>query len=140
MQITTEQINRLNLDNLAYSEKLEPVPKRSWPPSRTPIPPAEVWRSRHFMVLVYAEKNGIERLSIHRTAYDPATQRWKDGITWDELQSLKAQCGRGDKEAVEIYPRDADLVNVANMRHLFVLPVPTEFSWKKQGKTYEQPK
>lgn len=38
----------------------------------------------------------------------------------NDLQRLKRECGRGDLDAVEVYPRDCDVVNVANMRHLFV--------------------
>lgn len=45
---------------------------------------------------------------------------WIDGITWDELMEIKRQCGFGDRLAVEIYPPDEHIVNVANMRHLFI--------------------
>jgi hypothetical protein len=37
---------------------------------------------------------------------------------------------RGDKDAVEIYPADKDIVNVANMRHLIVLPAPFPYTWR----------
>lgn len=43
-----------------------------------------------------------------------------DGITWDELQKIKHGCGYGEKDAVEFYPRDADIFNTGNVRHLFV--------------------
>ena len=33
---------------------------------------------------------------------------------------IKTECGRGDLEAVEIFPRREDEVNVANLRHLWV--------------------
>jgi len=46
----------------------------------------------------------------------------KDGITWDELWNAKNALGFADHEAVELYPRVADLVNVANIRHLWVFP------------------
>lgn len=45
-----------------------------------------------------------------------------DGITWDDLQWIKRAAGYGDREAVEVYPLDDDVVNVANMRHLWILP------------------
>ena len=32
---------------------------------------------------------------------------------------------------MEVYPRTADLVNVANMRHLWVLPELLPFAWRK---------
>jgi hypothetical protein len=79
-----------------------------------------VLRSREFLVQVYEEANGILRLSICRTELDRSGM-FRDGITWDQLQRLKALCGYSDRDAVEVYPPDADLVNKANMRHLWVL-------------------
>lgn len=52
-----------------------------------------------------------------------------DGITWDELQALKRQCGFGDRFAVEVYPADLDVVNVGNLRHLWVLQGALPFAW-----------
>lgn len=33
--------------------------------------------------------------------------------------------------AVEIYPAERDIVNVANMRHLWVLPERLPFGWRR---------
>ena len=33
--------------------------------------------------------------------------------------------------AVEVFPADDQVVNVANMRHLWVLPEPLPFAWEK---------
>lgn len=55
---------------------------------------------------------------------------WLDGITFDELMQLKRECGRGDLDALEVYPADFDLVNVANMRHLFIVPGGVSFAWR----------
>ena len=87
------------------------------------------WRSRDFMVQEYPARGGVIRLSVNRTHVDPQTYRWVDGITWDELQSLKAQAGYGDREAVEVFPPEGKVVDVANIRHLWVLPQRMEFSW-----------
>jgi hypothetical protein len=87
----------------------------------------EVWRSRDFLVQVFAEKDGVERLTICRTSLDG--DDWGDRITWDDLQRLKRECGRGERDAVEIYPADRDVVNVANMRHLWVVPANIPFKW-----------
>lgn len=43
--------------------------------------------------------------------------------SWDVLQSLKEKVF-GDVQAVEIYPTRKNLVNNANARHLFLLPMP----------------
>jgi hypothetical protein len=46
--------------------------------------------------------------------------------------ALKRECGRGDLDALEVYPVDPDIVNVANMRHLFFPPTPLSFKWKSE--------
>lgn len=53
------------------------------------------------------------RLSILRTSVKG--DRWTDGITWDDLQRLKFEAGYGDAWAVELFPADAEVVNVANI-------------------------
>lgn len=74
--------------------------------------------------------NGYQRMSICRTAHNGST--WVDQVTWDELMQLKRECGRGDVDAVEVFPADQDIVNVANMRHLFFPPESLTFKWGAQ--------
>ncbi|MGL0761287.1 DUF4222 domain-containing protein [Citrobacter freundii] len=57
--------------------------------------------------------------------------RWKDGISWDALQEIKNAVGYADRDAVEIYPAQKDVVNVANMRHLWIVNEPLNFAWRK---------
>jgi len=98
----------------------------------TPPTIKEVWRSKKFLVQIYfAPLPAIERLSICRSELSGC--RWTDGITWDEIQRLKAECGRGDKAAVEIFPPDHDIVDVANMRHIWILDTEPEYMWRKAG-------
>lgn len=108
-------------------ETLMLIPADEMPsPDRPGALPLRVWRSRHFLVQEYAGDNpripGLIRLSINRTKRNSAG-RWVDGITWDELQRIKAEIGYGDVQALEVYPPDRDVVNDANLRHLWVLPV-----------------
>ena len=106
------------------------VPREEWPG----CPPPKLFRalrSRDFMVQVYQEGDGVIRLSVHRCAYDDKSGRWKDGISWDDLQHIKTLAGYGDLPAVEIYPPLSDEVNVANIRHLFILPEAPVFMWTK---------
>ena len=70
-------------------------------------------------------------MSIHRTDLN-ADGEWVDGIRWEELQRLKAECGFGDRDAVEVYPAEQDVVNVANFRHLWVMDEPLDFAWRGQ--------
>ena len=117
----------LEQENQKYPEILTAIPlaESVRPDARAPF---AAWRSREFCVQAFAESNGIIRLSVNRTHVDPATMRWLDGISWDDLQRLKGEAGFGDQEAVEVYPPDGKVVDVANMRHLWVLPERMPFS------------
>lgn len=120
-------------ESLEYPLTLQRLPDDAIPPPREgAIPPVEIWRSRHFLVQVYDHGPHMERLSVNKTDIDLRTRRWSDRITWDELMEVKRQVGRGDKDAVEAYPADEDIVNVANMRHLFVFKEhKASFFWRK---------
>ncbi len=115
-------------ESMAYPVALKLIPEKDWPPLTKKAQKvfeskvSQVWRNRKFMVLVYPEKDGIERLTCFRTLMKDDGSRFVDGITWDELQALKNECGRGDRWALEVYPADSKIVNVSNMRHLWVLP------------------
>ncbi len=118
--------NRWQLDHLT------PLPPGAWPQRRSGNKePVEIWRSKTFLVQIYQDGDH-QRLSCHRTEINK-TGMWVDGITWEELMRLKSECGRGDRWAVEVYPPDVSVVNVANMRHLFLLPEAPVFAWKKEG-------
>jgi hypothetical protein len=129
---TRQQRRQLDRENLLWPETLQQVPRDQWPPSSLPTSrlPAETWRSRGFLVQVFAENDGIERLSVCRTSHNGNS--WEDQISWDELQRLKSECRRADKFAVEIFPSDRDVVNVANMRHLWIMPAPLPFGWTRE--------
>lgn len=123
-----EQRRQLARDNAKLPTTLAKIPRHEWPnPS---APQLEVWRSRDFLVQVFAGSGPCKcRLSINRTTLGKAG-RWVEGISWDELQRLKRECGFANFDAVEVYPRDRDVVNVANMRHLWVLHEPLPFAWR----------
>lgn len=75
----------------------------------------EVWRSKEFLVQVYEVNSAVQRISV-----SPSSFRLPDEISWDTLQRIKRETGRGDWEGVEIYPADADEVNVDDQRHLWI--------------------
>ncbi len=93
---------------------LRQVPREQWlnfgPPDLL-----EVWRSRGFLVQIYSEPGAFQRMSVCRAQHN--SEGWVDEITWDELMQLKRECGRGNKDALEVFPADVDILNVANMRH-----------------------
>uniref|UniRef100_A5W812 DUF7694 domain-containing protein n=1 Tax=Pseudomonas putida (strain ATCC 700007 / DSM 6899 / JCM 31910 / BCRC 17059 / LMG 24140 / F1) TaxID=351746 RepID=A5W812_PSEP1 len=126
MNTSRSQRRLLAKQNAKEPAALRRVPPEDWPEAR---PPGliEVWRSKSFLVQVFAEADGYQRMSICRTAHDGST--WVDQVTWDELMQLKRECGRGDLDAVEVFPADRDIVNVASMRHLFFPPESLTFKW-----------
>lgn len=119
----------LRQENRKFPAHLVSVPRDKWPTHLRSAKLTECWRSNTYLVQVHAEENGIERLSICKTILRDDGQ-YDDKIPWEILQRLKSECGRGDKCAVEVYPPDSQIVNVANMRHLWILPEPPAFMWK----------
>lgn len=77
--------------------------------------PLRAWRNNQFMVQEFAEPNGCIRLSINRTSVKGFRKDnspiWADGITWDELQSIKNEIGYHDRWAVETFPPSDDVAN-----------------------------
>lgn len=119
----------LRQDNQKYGAFLQPVLPADWPSKITDVIRFGVWRSKRFLVQGFKESAGVIRLSICRTELDSKGQ-WKDGIAWEELQQIKDECGFGNHTAVEIFPAEEDVVNVANMRHLWVLPEKPSYCWR----------
>lgn len=133
MSIVTTRAQRRELErqNAKMPRELRLVPREEWPLEHQRGPILRVWRSRDFLVQEYAEPAPVlVRLSVLRTTLDPKAGRWVDGITWDELQSIKAECGYGRHDALELYPPDSDVVNVANLRHLWVMRELQTFAWR----------
>lgn len=90
----------------------------------------QVWKDDNFLVQIFEKKDGATRLSINRIQLAD-NNHWVDGISWDELQLIKKQVGFGNFDAIEIYPKEKDVVNVANIRHLWVLDKPCQYAWRK---------
>jgi len=111
------------------------MPVEDWRELSAPPPGLiEVWRSREFLVQVFRESPVIVRASINRTFIDSGSGRWSDGISWEELQRVKREIGRGNLDAVEVFPADRDVVNVANMRHIFIMDEPLPYAWRRAAR------
>ena len=123
----------LREENRGWPATLRRVPEDQWIETQRPgeMPRMAVWRSRTFLVQGYQGEHGIIRLSVSRNEIDRAGA-WTEGITWDDLQRIKREAGYGDWNAVEVYPADSDVVNVANMRHLWILPEALPFQWQRK--------
>lgn len=82
----------------------------------------KVFRDDRFLVQVRKHGSTV-RLTISKINHTIKNNRtiWEDGITWDELQEIKNKCGFKDQWLCEYFPADDEVVNIANMRHLWVL-------------------
>ena len=125
--------NKLNRQRLP--KELTELPRHQWPAVRTSVPHIAVYVSREYLVQIFDEGKGIKRITVNRV--DMKGKTWNDGITWDELQRIKAEVGYGAEWAVEVFPADDQVVNVSSMRHLWVLPEPPAFAWQKQTSQME---
>lgn len=114
--------------NRALSDDFVEIPQERWPAESDPKRFA-VFRSRRFLVQAFNERDGVVRLSVCRTTVD-ANGNWLAHITWEELQGIKNGVGYALHDAVEIYPHEKDVVDVSNMRHLWILPAPLKFAWR----------
>ena len=123
----------------AMPDKLTPVNPDDWPEVKGVTSSRErlnVWISKEFLVQVFAEPADIIRLSVNRTGgstFDGQRVHYKEDIGWDDLQRVKADLGYGECYAIEIYPAASLVVNVANMRHLWLLPEPLPIGWGYEG-------
>lgn len=92
--------------------------------------PIRAFQNNRFLVQLFNE-NGFLRLSINRTMQDRKGE-WLDKITWDELQNIKDSVGFADYDAIEVYPKKKDIVNVHNLRHLWISYKPLDFVWRSK--------
>lgn len=114
-----------------WPEELVEMPVAAWPTAAKEMAvlarPVKVFRSRSLLVQVHKEV-GTTRLSISGCV--PQTNGdWPD-LTWEQLERAKEECGFKGCWMVELYPPSGEVVNVANMRHLWLIPEP-EFGWKR---------
>jgi hypothetical protein len=135
-KVNFKQVNRfLARESQKFSEEMQMIPYEEWPSihksTELKCKPLALWRSKKFMAQVVEEPNGSIRISINRTSIN-SKYEFIDGISWDDLQNIKNQIGFQDFDCIELYPAREDVVNVANIRHLFVLPESSIYNWSTQ--------
>lgn len=126
--------SQVNVLALSRPASLQEVSSSEWPKSKFDPKRTHVWQSRKFLVQMFDEDcfQGIDtrRISVARvTMKDDGN--WNENITWEELMQVKREIGFGHWYAVEVYPRDDDIVNVANMRHLWLLAQRLDIGWTR---------
>lgn len=123
--------NRINKEK--YGGDLFRVEKSEWPETQPGWSrPIDVIGGLGLISLVFQEGSGRLRISA-RWAQIGAV--WdKTPIGWEALQAVKNFVAP-QRAALEIYPVEGREVNVANMRHLWVLPEKTgiPFGWDPEG-------
>lgn len=107
------------------------LPREQWTHIQADPMPFRVWIGEGYLVQAYHEQEGIVRLTVNSVKREG--RKWADRIPWDDLHAIKVACGYGKQDAVEVYPPTRDTVNVANMRHLWVLPYQLPFAWRRDG-------
>lgn len=136
--LTREEVKvargHLHKTNKLFGEHFVSIPVHQWPIDLRggSIGRTAVWRNRHFLAQVFETATGT-RISVNRTWIDK-DGAWEDGITWDELMNIKNAIGFTFAWAVELFPPHHAVVNVANLRHLWILKEAPEFAWKTPKK------
>lgn len=123
-------IKHMTAESFKYGAHLTLVPESDYP-AKPPPKLQQVWRSKDYLVQCFYENSStiLCRLTVNRIGID-GNGGWTQDIPWEDLQRLKAEAGYADYDAVEVYPADKDVVNVANMRHLWVMFEPLDFAWR----------
>jgi hypothetical protein len=115
-----------------FTDNLTPISSAEFPPDIDGKQPLRAWKSKRYVVQLYVINNpaypGMLRLSVSRSQIG-TNGKWKDGLSWDELQAIKAEVGLGSWYGVEIYPSDDKVINVANMRHIWIIRAPLSIGW-----------
>ena len=125
---------QMAIENKRWPKDPISLPVSSWPKVDEPNGDARfaVYRSSDFLIQLFHVKSpsqAMVRMTVNRTTLGMDGD-WKGDITWDELQALKHWIGYGDLWAIEIYPPADSTVDVANMRHLWLLYEAPDFGWK----------
>jgi hypothetical protein len=118
-------------------ERLTPIPRDRWPPCFSGESQLQAWESQAYLVQHYraAPFNGIACTRLSASWFPVVKEKqwaagwlWPDPLSWSQIQAIKREV-LGDLFAVEIYPPDEDVVDLANTRHLFVFAEPLALGW-----------
>lgn len=85
-----------------------------------------VWRNGWCSVSVRTSASTSLGVSIDHAFFRTALS---GELTWGEKQRIKDELFGIDRMAVEVYPRKEDLVDEADMYHLWVFPSGTKFDF-----------
>ena len=89
--------------------------------------PEKAWRNKNYLVYLYHDREFL-RLCVQRTTIKDDGS-FDDGISWDRIQQIKSAVGFGDYWGLEVFPADKALVNVSNIRHIWLFKDRPAFAW-----------
>lgn len=86
----------------------------TFPDGRVITSNAVMWMNDEYAVAVYEEVEGVTHITVQRVDGQPARD-------WRHLQQIKNETCGVEREAVELFPAQSRVVDLANTTHLFVL-------------------
>jgi hypothetical protein len=100
----------------------EQAPKKDWLVATGKHRPDRLaaWGSEDYTVQCFYVGDGIIRLAINRSQMILSPRYFADGITWEQLIGITRAIGYGDRWGVELYPPKRHVLNVMNVRHLWL--------------------
>lgn len=111
--------------NQRYSEKFVELSREEI--GRCQCAPEKAWRNKNYLVYLYHDREFL-RLCVQRTTIKDDGS-FEDGISWDRIQQIKSAIGFGDYWGLEVFPADKSLVNVSNIRHIWLFEERPAFAW-----------
>ena len=95
----------------------------------------ESYWSNRFYLVVKKLLQGTEEGAIHLSI---RTHDRKASRDWRHFQRIKNDLAGAEREGVEIFPAESQLIDTANQYHLFVYPegLHSEFTWQ-EGRVVE---
>lgn len=98
------------------SENDPDIPYSSHPEDITAI-----YRNKKFTVIVWKQNRYCKycKFTVSRNEWSSKERRYLDNITWDEIMEIKRAIGLGETQCWEYFPKDSEVVNEANLRHIF---------------------
>lgn len=122
------------LENEKFPDRLVRIQRKEIKARPGVVIPDECFRSKRFLVQIVRKdkQSGFCRMTIGRTMIDDKGA-WEQDITWDDIQRLKSEAGYGDRWAVEVFPAEGNVVNVANLRHIWLLDERPPYAWNRDS-------
>lgn len=118
----------------AVAKNVRTLAKQSWKPfeklpETVPYHPdgrlKMAYRNNLYSVQEFAFPGGVTKLMIRRHDDQPMHN-------WKHLQRIKNEICGPEAIAIEVYPAESELVDVANIYWLFVMPPGFVMPWKVQ--------